>query len=380
MFVRTVGFDIKKFNFGEDINSLKIDVSDDEEFELTSGINPDKIERKYRNQIREFKYFYAENKGVIIGILAIIMLSIVGFFFFQDQILNRVNKQTDIVNVDNLYLKINGVYSTKLNYRGVDVSEKGYTYLIISLNASNKGKENRKINMDNLRVVIGDNIYEADITKYEYFIDIGNGYYDQYIETNKNKDYIFVYKVKNEYFNSNMILRYADKLSFNKSGLNTRYKRFSITPTSLDTATEFHKADLGKEIYYGLSFLKETKIKINSIESNDKYEYRNNNVITYINDPTGNNTIMKINYDLTLDSSITYAKTFKDLFNRFGSINYTLDGKSYSLNYSDVTPKGYTGNDMYLSVDKKITNASNIELIMTIRNKKYTHILKGISQ
>lgn len=380
MFVRAVGFDIKKFNFGEDIASLQIDVTDDEEFELTAGINPDKIERKYRNQIRELKYFYAENKSVIIGIIVIVVFSIFGFFFFQNQILNKINKQTDIVNVDNLYFKINGVYSTKLNYRGIDVSEKGYTYLVVSLNANNKSKENRKINIDNLRIVVGENIYGADITKYEYFVDIGNGYYDQQIETNKDKDYIFVYKIKNEDFNSNMILRYADKLSFNKSGLNTRYKRISITPTSLDTITEFHKADLEKEIYYGLSFLKETKLKVNSMEFNDKYEYVNNGIITYINDPVGEKTIMKISYNLTIDPSINYAKTFKDLLTRFGTITYTLDGKSYNLSYLNVTPKGYKGNDVYLSVDKKIMNATNIELVMTIRNKKYTHVLKGTSQ
>jgi hypothetical protein len=145
MLIRGIGFDIKKFNFKEDINDLQIDVTDDEEFELTSGINSDKVGQKYRNQIREFKYFYKENKGIILGIFAIIIASIVGFFVFQNQIVNKINKQTDIVNIDGLYLKINGVYSTNLNYKGEDISEKGYTFLVISINAKNEDKENKQI-------------------------------------------------------------------------------------------------------------------------------------------------------------------------------------------------------------------------------------------
>ena len=41
--VRTLGFDIKKFHFGEDINNLKIDISDSEEVELTTGIDTNKL-------------------------------------------------------------------------------------------------------------------------------------------------------------------------------------------------------------------------------------------------------------------------------------------------------------------------------------------------
>ena len=49
--VRGLGFDIKKFNFKEDINELDLDITDDEEVELTLG-NTEGLQRKIRRKLR----------------------------------------------------------------------------------------------------------------------------------------------------------------------------------------------------------------------------------------------------------------------------------------------------------------------------------------
>ncbi|MDD4624704.1 MAG: hypothetical protein PHX40_04985, partial [Bacilli bacterium] len=59
--IRAIGFNIKKFNFAKDIEDLNIDVSDNEEFELTFGTNPDKLNRILRKNQRELKCFYLEH-------------------------------------------------------------------------------------------------------------------------------------------------------------------------------------------------------------------------------------------------------------------------------------------------------------------------------
>src|SRR5690606_5863034 len=46
--VRAFGFNIKKFNFGEDLQELEIEARDNEEFELTVGIDREKISRGIR--------------------------------------------------------------------------------------------------------------------------------------------------------------------------------------------------------------------------------------------------------------------------------------------------------------------------------------------
>ena len=60
VFIRSIGFNIKKFNFSQDIEDLAIDVSDSEEFELTIGTDSGKINRLIRKNKRELKYFYLE--------------------------------------------------------------------------------------------------------------------------------------------------------------------------------------------------------------------------------------------------------------------------------------------------------------------------------
>ena len=56
--IRAVGFDIKKFHFGEDLQELQIEVTDNEEIEITSGIDFDKISRNLQIKKEDFKSFY----------------------------------------------------------------------------------------------------------------------------------------------------------------------------------------------------------------------------------------------------------------------------------------------------------------------------------
>ena len=69
--VRGLGFDIKKFNFVKDLEELDIDVTDEEEVELTLG-STNSLQRKINRKIREFKYYYLENK-VFIHIISLII-------------------------------------------------------------------------------------------------------------------------------------------------------------------------------------------------------------------------------------------------------------------------------------------------------------------
>jgi len=60
--IRTLGFDIKKFDFKKDLQDLNITLEDNEEFEVLSPLDVNKINRKGRRSIRELKYYYIENK------------------------------------------------------------------------------------------------------------------------------------------------------------------------------------------------------------------------------------------------------------------------------------------------------------------------------
>jgi len=73
--IRAIGFDIKKFNFSEDINSLELDVSDAEEVELVMGVDQHKLTQKFNRSLREVRYYIVENKIFVI-LLIIILIGI----------------------------------------------------------------------------------------------------------------------------------------------------------------------------------------------------------------------------------------------------------------------------------------------------------------
>ena len=59
---RTLGFNIKQFDFKRDLEELQIDQSDYEEVEVTLGTDTYKIARTVRKAFRYFKYIMIENK------------------------------------------------------------------------------------------------------------------------------------------------------------------------------------------------------------------------------------------------------------------------------------------------------------------------------
>ena len=64
---RTLGFNLKQFDFKKDLEELDIDSTDNEEVEVILGNNNYKYARFFRKSLRLTKYFFLENKLFVIG-------------------------------------------------------------------------------------------------------------------------------------------------------------------------------------------------------------------------------------------------------------------------------------------------------------------------
>ena len=62
MLIRGLGFDIKKFNFNQDMQELDIKEEDADEVEVNINVNTTDVVRAVRKQKREFGYFFKEFK------------------------------------------------------------------------------------------------------------------------------------------------------------------------------------------------------------------------------------------------------------------------------------------------------------------------------
>ena len=196
MFVRALGFDIKKFNFEKDISELNIDVTDNEEFELVVGIDTNKVARKTRRKLREFKYFILENKFIVF-ITCVIIVSVISFSIFLNKtVVNKVYKEKDKIATSLYTICIEDSYYTTKKFDGTVIKSKDKAYLLIKLNIQGR-YDNLTLNRNNIRLIIDGNKHYPNLKYYEYFKDIGIGYTKQTINQN-NSNYLLVYEINRE--------------------------------------------------------------------------------------------------------------------------------------------------------------------------------------
>ena len=119
--IRATGFDIKRFDFGTDLQQLDINEQDSEEIEVALEFDQNKINRKLRYQLRQIKYVYGENK-FIINTIGIILLIVLAFTIYTNIGVYEANyNQGDsfsasgvVMNVKDSYLTQTDPYGNKL--------------------------------------------------------------------------------------------------------------------------------------------------------------------------------------------------------------------------------------------------------------------------
>lgn len=379
MFVRALGFDIKKFNFEKDISELNIDVTDNEEFELVVGIDTNKVARKTRRKWREFKYFILENKFIVF-IACIILISIISFSVFLNRtIINKVYKEKDKIATALYTISIEDSYYTTKKYDGTVIKSKDKAYLLIKLNIQGR-YDNLTLNRNNIRLIIDGNKHYPNLKYYEYFKDIGIGYTKQTINQN-NSNYLLVYEINREDVGKKMMITFVDSIKYTSVGIETKYKNISLKPTSLDTIIEAGSAKLGEELILKDTVIGNMKFKINNydIALDMPYVYKVctqnvcNDIYSKIT-PTKNYPslgIMSLNISFDKNNPFNFMSTY-------GSLHYIINDtkKKYNMKFVNITPSNYEGDNIFIEVYDEVINASSIWFEFNIRDKKYKYILK----
>ena len=362
--IRAIGFDLKKFNFSEDIHSLDIDINDDEEIELTMGVDKHKIIQKTNRKIRELKYYYKENKIFILITLGIIIFISSLFIKIDKSFINKTYNENEEFSSDLFNFIINKTYISSISYNG-DIIVEDSSFLILDLNITPKGT-NAKLNTTNMALKTNNNTYYP-VKKYNnYFKDIGNGYEEQTIKTTKK--YLLIYKITKEEINNNMYITYT--------GSNKAIK-INISPINLDNNIQEIEYKIEDTIDFSNSLLNGSAFKINSYEINNKFTYtykytvKDNEYEGKKTVSSANNTILKINIESNWIRNLSNI----NILNDYTKIKYKIEETEYETNLlNDKSPSN--SNDLYLEVNKNIENASSIWLEITIRNIKYKYLIK----
>ena len=360
--VRGLGFDIKKFNFKEDLNELDLDITDDEEVELTLG-NTEGTQRKLRRNLRELKYYYKENQFFINTIIVIAILILASTITIEKEVINKVYEEQEAVATEDFSFKVLDSYITNKSYENKKITDTDTSFVIVKMLISSN-YEKKELNTANLILTTNNNSYTMSNRYYSNFIDIGTGYKGQKID--KNKQYILVFNIPNEDIKEKMQLIYLGN------------KKIDIRPESLDSINDTKNQKLKSTINLAETPLGIGSLTITSYELNQKFAYEYNYEINgqpytgKLNIISLNNTILKLEITAQIPKTFT---TFS-LIDTYGEIKYKVAGVEYTSKVLNNKTPGSYNKGLYLEVDKEVANAENIWLELTIRNKKYIYNLK----
>ncbi len=380
--IRAVGFDIKKFNFSKDLKELDISEEDNEEFEFVLGVDSYKYFRSLRRRIREFKYYVLENKfmfSILMSLTACIVLVLIVMNF---TVYNRTYGKNQKINANNLTLEVNNSYLTNMSYDGTKIADNKY-FMIVNINFTNSSGQSTVLDLANYVLEVKNKKIYPTLSRNNYFVDFGAGYAKEKIEKDSSANYILIYELDKQDVAKKYNLKVIDSVEYKAGTMNSKHKNISLKPLEYVSIEETGNYKIGESIPMYDSILKNTSLLINSFEFQKKYTYKYEACVsTGCRDVTDvvtadvdkSKTLLILNGNLSLDKTSTFSQNLKtrlSFFDAFVQIRY--DDKIGTV--VNDTPNSLK--DKYiLQVDENVSKASKVDLLITVRNKRYVLNLK----
>lgn len=389
--IRTVGFDVKKFNFQSDLKEMHYGFEDSEEVEVNINLNSYKYKRKFRRSMREFGYYIKENK-----LFVIIFLSIVGVILISAGIKNRhINydqsyRTGKTFNYNGTNITILDSMVTNLDYQG-NILDKGYYYVVLKLKLVNNSGYTKTIDFNQFNLTYGSKIVKPTLSDSSYFVDFASENVVTSFAHKTDRTFALVYKIaENDAHKGYKLDIYNGTVTNNKKTV-TKHIYVSLKTKFIKDLKLNGNFKLGEKVSFEDTYLNKSYLKVEQYEINKTYFYTYekcykdscniyDDAIVAKNDSKRlGNYILTLHIDYSIDDTTNYGmsnsliSTFAD---NFVKIQYKVGEKVYSDEYYNVTP-AYNTKFLAFEVNKEIKNASVIQAIVIIRNQKYIINLKS---
>ena len=360
--VRALGFDIKKFNFVQDLQELDIDVADEEEVELTLE-GTERIGRKLHRQFRELKYYYLENKLFILIIVGIVMVITGVGIITNVEFINKEYNQNEAFSSEEFRFRVLASYVTNKNFDNQELMDDGTSFVVVRMIVGSI-HESRELNTSNLILKINQHSYTSSKKYVNQFIDLGYGYKNQKIEGDTT--YLFIYNIRDEDSHSKMKLVYAED------------KTVHLKPILLDSNPKMGMLKVGDTLDLSKSSFGRGSFKISSFEVKEQfsypYQYEVNGMV-YTNQFTISSAQNAILH-LVIEGNYPYDFNHYTFIDQYGTLKYKIGTQEFSsLLLENKTPGTYK-EGLYLMVDKGVLDADSVWLELQIRNQLYLYTLK----
>lgn len=386
--VRATGFDLKKFDFASDLQQLDISDKDSEEIEVALELDGNKVGRNVRNKLRNIRYIYFEHKFLINTIVAILVIILAFYIFFTYGLYRANYKQGVSFSASGNSINVTDSYVTNLDSQGTPITNSDKVAVIVKFDISGA----KTLNTGTITLRIGKLSFSHNNDIVKKLDDLGTPYTNQQL-TNEFESYILGFEIPKSLENSEMQLKINDNISYVRGEVGAKNIFVKLNPEDVDKANALEEAKLGQPLTFYNSVLKGTSIEIDSYDISNKFKseytfcYGKNkcfNSYEYLTPTaTGNydKTLLKFTGSLNLDDNLNLSdlNNFTGFLNKFGTLNYEVDGqwKSNKIDSKQIKPKVSNGNGAYyIEVNKEVEKASQIYISFKIRGDTYKYILK----
>ena len=376
LIIRILGLDIKNFNFSADEEFLELDQDDREEFEISFDFDKHLIKRTIRKTKRELTYFYEEHRficNIVFTILAVFTLYKTYYYF---GVSHKTLKENKAFSVNNYSMMINKSFYTNKDKAG-NVLEKNSAFVILNISVLNNGSS-RYFDGNDFHIVNGSKNYTFQGNTYsDSFSDLGNSFPTGKIKNGQQKDFALIFKVDKNLDYKNFVLYYQEYKN------NTTYlRKIKLNLENVGEIEETKVKNIGEELNITNSLGEETDFTFESFQilssANYNVETCDQNEKCYITTKTlQSSENYKILY-VDFSSSYYEGEDLIKFSTNYGKIKY-VDTDSFTKEIeikNFISDKEYLGKKLYIKVPANLENAKEIELIYTIRNKKYSYKIR----
>ena len=392
--VRAIGFDIKRFDFGTDLQQLDISEKDSEEIEVAIEFDKDEIRRNLKGRIRNLKYVYFENKFIINMAFIIISLAISVFVYLNISAYSENYNEGKTFSASGATLNVKDSFILDSTVKGdkLVATEGDMAGAIVLVRFQVKGyRTNQTFNTGIATLNVEGLSYNQTVNHAVELYDLGTAYVNQKL-TNEFKTYTLAYEIPSSFVSKKIVLKFNDSNSFVKGKIGAKNILIRLKPTDLRKTGQTFEKKLNETISFEDSILGSSSLVINSFEINNKFKlnykycYGTDKCIDsyeYVTPKaTGNyfKTLLKLSGKAVIDqnNNIADIRDLRGLLNNYGYINYLIGEKwqSKKIDSEVIKPKIAETNDYFIEVPYEVKDASSISLTLKIRNQSYKYALK----
>lgn len=388
--IRGIGFDIKKFDFANDLKDLEITDIDNEEFEFSLNVEGYKAKRTFRRFIREMKYYILENTFIFSCILAIFVIFIGTILYLNYGVYNKTYHMSDKMTHNYFNIQITDSIVTNLGLDG-NVITNGKYYLVLQLYIENRTNYSQELDYTNFRLVLnGKNIYPT-LDRGEFFIDYGIPYKQEKIKKQTKDYYVLVYEIDEAELTNEYTIKILESIDYKVGEIAAKYKNIVLTPQKINEIKEEEVLTADKIANLKKSTLGFSTFKVNNYQFSNSYTYDydycySENRCTKLKDKITTNvsgtiektTLLVLGMEYSLDENSIFSsviRTDDEFFNQLFSLRYQKDGNTKIVSLNNRTTK-YMQNTLVFETREDVLTADSIDLLITVRNHRYVFKLK----